>query len=60
MKHPNVSTLEGGRNALIRIKGGVQQIVKEMPIIVPCQYIGGDINETDWQIVDRDEILQIT
>jgi len=59
MKHPNVSTLEGGLNALIRMKGGVQEIVKEMPIIVPCQYIGGDINETDWQIVDRDEILQI-
>ena len=36
MKHPNVSTLEGGLDALIRIKGGAEQIVKEMPIIVPC------------------------
>jgi thiosulfate/3-mercaptopyruvate sulfurtransferase len=57
MKHPNVSTLEGGLDALIRIESGEQQITKEPSTIITCEYSGQDSPESIYQMVDRDEVV---
>ncbi|CAF1230549.1 unnamed protein product [Rotaria sp. Silwood1] len=59
MKHSKVSTLEGGLEALLLTEGGAQQITKELPTIIPCQYEGQDDNVTDGLMANRDDVLQI-
>jgi thiosulfate/3-mercaptopyruvate sulfurtransferase len=59
LKHPNVSALEGGIDALIQTEGGAQQITKELPTITACQYNGQDTDQTSYQMAGRDEVLQI-
>lgn len=57
--HPNVSTLEGGLNALVILDSEKYRITKEPPAIVPCQYSGQNDNDISYEMVGRDEILQI-
>ncbi|CAF1469618.1 unnamed protein product [Rotaria sordida] len=59
MKHPKVSTLEGGLEALLLTEGGAQLITKEPPTIIPCQYDGQDNNITDCIMATRDDVLEI-
>ena len=59
MKHPNVSTLEGGLDALIRMQGGAQQLTKEPAIIIPCHYDERNDDDSDFLMASRDDILQI-
>lgn len=59
MKHPNVSTLEGGLDALIATEGGAQYITQEPSTIIKCEYNGCDTDTAGYQMADRDEVLQI-
>ncbi|CAF3329970.1 unnamed protein product [Rotaria socialis] len=59
MKHPHVSTLEGGLDAMIRFEGSTQTITKETPVIIPCQYHGNDDDTFDSWMASRDDILQV-
>ncbi|CAF1434128.1 unnamed protein product [Adineta steineri] len=60
MKHPNVSTLEGGLDGFLRVENGAKQLTTVKPTIVECQYKGhDDDDEFDWQMTDYIEVLEI-
>ena len=57
--HTNVSTLEGGLNALTTVGNNMYQITKESSAIVPCQYNGQNDIDISYEMIGRDEVLQI-
>jgi len=59
MKHPNVSTLEGGLDALIRIDSYAQQITKEPTSIITCKYDEQNANGISCQMAGRNEVLEV-
>ena len=59
MNHPNVSTLEGGFDAMCRSEDAARYITDQPTVIVPCQYEGQTGINNDWQMAGRDEVLCI-
>lgn len=59
MKHPCVSTLEGGLDAWIQLQDGTEKLTKNPPTITPCDYCGQDDEHVDDLMADREDILHV-